>query len=91
MNQTQPVKASPRRRRRWIPTATAAGAGGTALVIWLEELIFLAAELFSVIFLPILAGMIYLFNHLVFKSAMPRRSDLLNLKDKVGGTLNDHS
>lgn len=72
----------PRRWQRWIPPATAAGAGGTALVIWFEETIAFATEFIGVIFLPILAGIIYLFNHLVFRSAMPRRTNMQNTKNK---------
>jgi len=82
MYQTHSSGFRSRRWRRWIPSATAAGAGGTALVIWFEELIVFATEFIGVIFLPILAGIIYLFNHLVFKSAMPHRRDLQNTKDK---------
>lgn len=68
--------------RRWIPPVVATGAGGTALMIWLEELIAFATEFIGVIFLPFLAGIIYLFNHLVFKSGMPRREDIKNIKNK---------
>ena len=64
-----------RRWRRWLLPATSAGAGGTALVIWFEELIALAAEFISVIILLALSVPIFLFNHLVFKSAMPRPDD----------------
>jgi len=72
-----------RRWRRWMPATTAAGAGGTALVIWFEELIAFATEFIAVIFLPILAGMIYLFNHIVFKSATPRRTDVQKAKNEL--------
>lgn len=68
--------------RRWFPATTAAGVGGTALVIWFEELIAFATEFIGVIFLPILAGIIYLFNHIVFKSVMPRRMEMQNTKNK---------
>lgn len=70
-----PVSRS-RRWRLWLPPATAAGAGGTALVIWFEELIALAGEFISVVFLLILSVPIFLFNHLVFKSAMTRPDDM---------------
>jgi hypothetical protein len=85
MNYSYPSVSWSRRWRRWLPPAVAAGAGGTALVIWFEELIAFATEIIGVIFLPILAGLIYLFNHLVFRSAMPRRMDMQNIKNK-GGT-----
>ena len=64
------------RPRRWLPPAMAAGAGGTALVIWFEELIAHAAEFFGVILLVILSVPIFVFNHLVFKSAMSRPDDM---------------
>jgi len=66
-----------------MPATTAAGAGGTALVIWFEEWIAFATEFIGVIFLPILAGMIYLFNHIVFKSATPRRTDVQKAKNEL--------
>ena len=68
----------PRHWRRWIPPAAAVGAGGTTLVIWFEEVVVFITEFIGVIFLPILAGIVYLFNHFVFKSAMPRREDIKN-------------
>ena len=75
MNHSHPSVSRSRRLRRWIPPVTAAGAGGTALVIWFEELIALAAEFIGVIFLVILSVPIFVFNHLVFKSAMSRQGD----------------
>lgn len=71
--------------------AAAAGAGGTALVVWLEELMILAAELIGVIFLPILAGIIFLFNHLVFKTSMPRKLDRRDVKNTSGERTNGTS
>ena len=82
MNHSNSPISHSRRWRRWIPTATAIGAGGTALVIWFEEIFAIAAEFIGVIFLPILAGIIYLFNHLVFRSAMPRREDMQSTQNK---------
>jgi hypothetical protein len=80
-----------RSRRRWIGPAAAAGAGGTALVVWLEELMILVAELIGVILLPILAGIIFLFNHLVFKTAMPRKLDRRDVKNTSGERTNGTS
>ncbi|MCS7010867.1 MAG: hypothetical protein N2049_04430 [Anaerolineales bacterium] len=64
-------------RRFWKP-ALATGAGGSAILIWLEEIIALAVEIFSIILVAILGGVIFLFNHLVFKNRFPRREDLQN-------------
>lgn len=80
-----------RSRRRWIRPVAAAGAGGTALVIWLEELMILAAELIGVIFLPILAGIIFLFNHILFKATMPRKLDRHDVKSTSGERTNGTS
>lgn len=62
-------------RRFWKPVAIT-GAGGTATVIWFEEIILYAEAILAVIFLPVLAGVIYLLNHFIFKSHMPRPDDL---------------
>ena len=62
-------------RRLWKP-AIATGTGGTAIVIWLEEIIFFATEFIGVIFLPILAGIIFLFNIFLFKSCELKGDDL---------------
>ena len=76
MNHNPSSGSHPRRWRRWVPPAVAVGAGGATLVIWFEEVIALATEFIGVIFLPILAGVIYLFNIFVFKSAMPKADDM---------------
>ena len=82
MKHLQDSVSRSRHWRRWVPASTAAGAGGTALVIWFEEWMAFATEIIGVIFLPILAGMIFLFNHIVFKSAMPWREDIDNTMNK---------
>jgi hypothetical protein len=65
-----------RRLRRWIPPAVAVGTGGTSLVIWFEEVAAFVTEFIGVIILPVLAGVIYLFNHYLFKSALPKANDI---------------
>ncbi len=60
-----------RRKRRGILLA-AAGAGVAALLIWFDGIFTAAAEFIGVISLFVLAGIIYLFDILVFKSATPR-------------------
>jgi hypothetical protein len=59
----------------WKP-AVVTGAGGTAIAIWLDEIVMFGEEILALIFLPILAGVIYLLDILIFKSRMPRREDL---------------
>jgi hypothetical protein len=76
MNPNPPSGSHPRRWPRWATPAAALGAFGTTLVIWFEEIVALATEFIGVIFLPILASIIYLFNFYVFKSAMPKADDI---------------
>jgi len=75
MNHSHTSVPRSRLRRRWIAPVVATGAGGTVLMIWLEELIAFATEFIGVIFLPILAAVIYAFNVYVFKSAEPKADD----------------
>ncbi len=70
-------------RRLWKPTL-ATGAGGSAILIWFEEILALAVEIISVVLVAVLGGLIFLFNHLVFKNRFPRREDLQNPSN--GGT-----
>ena len=74
-NHPHSVSRFPRLRKLWKP-AVVTGATGTTLAIWFEEVIAFVGEFIGVIFLPILAGLIYLFKTYVFKSAMPRSEDL---------------
>jgi hypothetical protein len=55
----------------WASPLAALGAGGT-LLIWFEEVVAFVTEFIGVIFMPILASIIYFFNVYVFKSAMPK-------------------
>jgi hypothetical protein len=61
-------------QRLWKP-ALVAGAGGTTLFIWFEEIMVFVAEFIGVILLAILGGLVCLFDHFVFKSRMPRREN----------------
>jgi hypothetical protein len=65
----------------WKPAAVT-GAGGTVIAIWFEEFMLFAEEILALIFLPILAGVIYLLDIFIFKSRMPKREDLENPIDK---------
>lgn len=76
MNPNPSSGSHPRRWRRWASLAAAVSAGGTTLAIWFEEVVAFATEFIGVIFLPILVGVIYLFNVYVFKSAMPKADDM---------------
>jgi len=72
-----PVKSRTRRpaiRWFWKP-AVATGAGGAATLIWWEEILLFGAEILALITIPILAGLVYLYNVLVFKAHRPRRDD----------------
>lgn len=68
-------------RRLWKPLI-ATGTGGTALVIWFEEIIVFAAEFLGMIFLPILAAILYFFNISLFKS-YELKGDELKIKERL--------
>lgn len=63
-------------RRFWKPVAIT-GAGGSAIAILFEEIILYAEAILAIIFLPILAGLLYLLNIFIFRSHMPSPEDLL--------------
>ena len=72
-------------RHYWKPAAII-GAGGTALTVWFDEILMFGEEIMALIFLPLLAGVIYLFDTFVFKSRVPRSEDMNNLNnDKDNG------
>lgn len=62
-------------RRLWKPVAIT-GTGGAAIAIWIDEILMFAEEILALIFLPVLAGIIFLLDILIFKSRMPHREDL---------------
>jgi hypothetical protein len=62
-------------RRLWKPAAVT-GLGGTALAIWFDEIIAYAEEILALIFLPIMAGILYVLNIYIFKTHTPRSEDL---------------
>lgn len=61
-------------RRYWKP-ALVTGAGGTSIIIWFEEIVLIGLDILAVLALLVVAGPIYMFNHLVFKSATPTLKD----------------
>jgi hypothetical protein len=61
-------------RKYWKP-ALATGAGGTSLILWFEEIIVLGLDILAILAVLVVTGPILLFNHFVFKSAMPREED----------------
>jgi hypothetical protein len=71
----------PLARRLWKPVAVT-GAGGTAVAVWFEEILLFSQEILALIFLPIIAGVIYLLDIFIFKSRMPRREDLNDINSK---------
>jgi hypothetical protein len=80
-NPAKPAPGRPAWRRVWKP-AVVAGAGGTAIAVWLDEVLMFAEEIIGLILLPILAGAIYLLDILMFRSRMPRQDDLDDHNDK---------
>jgi hypothetical protein len=68
-------------RRLWKP-AVATSAGGTATVIWLDEILRYGEEILALVFLPLMAAGIYLFDNFIFKSRTPRAEDTKNTNEK---------
>mgnify|MGYP001044566342 CR=1 FL=1 len=68
------TNASSALRKYWKP-ALATGAGGTSIVIWFEEIILLGLDILAILAVIVVAGPILLFNHSMFKSAIPRKED----------------
>ena len=68
-------------RRLWKPAA-ATGAGGTAVAVWFEEILLFGQEILALLFLPLLAGAVYLLDVFIFRSRMPKREDLKNTNDR---------
>jgi len=71
----------PSARRLWKPVV-ATGVSGAAVVIWLEELIAFGAEILALIFLTVMAGVIYLLDIFFFNSRMPDREDVTHPNDQ---------
>ena len=68
-------------RKYWKP-ALATGVGGTSIAIWFEEIIFFGLDILAILSVLVVTGPILLFNHFVFKSAMPKMEDKFN-KEKT--------
>ena len=62
-------------RRFWKP-ALATGAGGAAVIFWLDEIVIFGKEILTLITLSVMAGVIYLLDNCMFRSQMPRREDM---------------
>lgn len=62
-------------RRLWRPVAVT-GAGGTVVAVWFEEIMLYAQEILALIFLPIMAGLIFLLDIFIFRSRTPKREDI---------------
>ena len=67
-------------RKYWKP-ALATGVGGTSIAIWFEEIIFFGLDILAILSVLVVTGPILLFNHFVFKSAMPKLEDKI-IKEK---------
>ncbi len=79
-NHLHSVSRFPLVRKFWKP-AVATGAGGTTLIIWFEEIIAFATDFIGVILLTVLGGLICFFDNFIFKSRIPRREDLQDIKN----------
>lgn len=67
-------------RRLWKP-AVLIGGGSTTVAVWFDEIIEFGQEILVLIFLPIIAGAIYLLDIFIFKSRMPRREDMNDINE----------
>lgn len=76
-NHSSRLHSFPLVRRLWKPAAVT-GAGGTAVAVWFEEILLFGQEILALIFLPIIAGAIYLLDIFIFKSRMPKHKDMEN-------------
>lgn len=74
------VRHSSNFRRFWKPAAVT-GAGGTAIAVWFEEIVLHIEDMLGLIFLPIMAGVLYLLNNFIFNSRIPRREENLISKN----------
>ncbi|GMV35063.1 MAG: hypothetical protein DCC59_13200 [Chloroflexi bacterium] len=61
-------------RKYWKP-AFAAGVGSASITVWFEEIILLGLDILAILSVLAVTGPILLFNHFVFKSAMPTIKD----------------
>jgi hypothetical protein len=62
--------------RRWWKPAVVTGAGGAAIAVWLDDILVFAEEILGILLLPIMAGIIYVLDILMFRSRMPRREEM---------------
>jgi len=67
-NNPRPPSRIPLLRKVWKPAAVT-GAGASTAAIFFEELILFGEEILGLILLPIMAGIVYLYNVFVFKSS----------------------
>lgn len=68
------TKAKSVLQKYWKP-ALATGAGGTSILIWLEEILIIWLDILAVAALLLVAGPILLFNHFMFKANIPQKED----------------
>ena len=75
LNHAKPASGHPTWRGWWKPTAVG-GAGGIAIAVWLDEILLFAEEILGLILLPIMAGVIYLLDILMFRARLPKEEDI---------------
>lgn len=68
-------------KRFWKPAAVT-GASGTALALWLDEIVAFSQEILALLLLPIMAGLIYLLDIFMFKDHLPKREDITKPTDE---------
>lgn len=74
---SRPSRVSRMKIVRWLwKPAVATAAGSTAVAVWLDEIVLYAEEILGLILLPIMGGLIYLFDNYLFGCTRPRPADL---------------
>jgi hypothetical protein len=68
-------------RRLWKPAAIIS-AGGTIIALRFDEILEYGHEFLALVFVIILAGLIYVLDIFIFKSCMPCREDMKTTNDK---------
>ncbi len=71
---SRPFQLPPRWRWIFWPVVALSG-GGSAVTLWMQEETILLMDCAPIAAIPGMAALLYWFNHIVFKAAMPRRED----------------
>ena len=71
---SRPFQLQPRWRWIFWPVVALSG-GGSAVTLWMQQETILLMDCAPIAAIPGMTALLYWFNHIVFKAAMPRRED----------------